>query len=154
MTCAIPPLDQAATRVGRGPEARARRCAYQVAYRASAKGRAAIEAWLDSERGRAVTIAKASGVALADVEALRRATICYYCGTGLDRAPSGRFRSPCAVTIDHKVPISRGGTHERTNLVAACLTCNVSKRKRTDVEFLATRAKTDARYVNVRSKYR
>ena len=32
--------------------------------------------------------------------------------------------------LDHKVPICVGGKHEKNNLVMACATCNLSKRKR------------------------
>ena len=42
---------------------------------------------------------------------------CYYCG-----AP--------ATTADHLVPISEGGSHDRTNLVPACAHCNTSKLNR------------------------
>lgn len=40
---------------------------------------------------------------------------CFYCG-GSDR-----------LTIDHVVPLSRGGLHHPENLVAACFPCNRSK---------------------------
>lgn len=33
-------------------------------------------------------------------------------------------------TVDHVVPIIRGGDHERSNLVAACYRCNLSKGAR------------------------
>jgi 5-methylcytosine-specific restriction endonuclease McrA len=46
---------------------------------------------------------------------------CQYCG---DRADS----------IDHVVPRSRGGSDEWDNLVAACRTCNSTKRNRTPAE--------------------
>lgn len=32
------------------------------------------------------------------------------------------------LTADHVVPLSRGGTNDRSNLVCACLPCNSSKR--------------------------
>lgn len=41
---------------------------------------------------------------------------CFYCGD--------RHGSMCA---DHVVPLSRGGTNERDNLVCACIPCNSSK---------------------------
>lgn len=47
---------------------------------------------------------------------------CYYCG------------SP-ANTVDHLVPLSKGGTHEEHNLVACCTRCNSSKKDR-GVSFL------------------
>lgn len=41
--------------------------------------------------------------------------VCYYCGN------SGQM------TLDHVVPISKGGPHTKTNIVPACSTCNSSK---------------------------
>ena len=43
---------------------------------------------------------------------------CAYCGF------SG------GVTVDHVIPISRGGTNDRKNIVPACSKCNSSKRDR------------------------
>jgi 5-methylcytosine-specific restriction endonuclease McrA len=34
------------------------------------------------------------------------------------------------ITIDHIVPLSRGGKHEASNLTAACYSCNASKCNR------------------------
>jgi 5-methylcytosine-specific restriction endonuclease McrA len=41
---------------------------------------------------------------------------CAYCGR------------PCKATVDHVVPISRGGRDEAANVLPACKTCNSSKR--------------------------
>ncbi|MEA3246538.1 MAG: HNH endonuclease [Gemmatimonadota bacterium] len=51
---------------------------------------------------------------------------CVYCGTslGLDIA-----------TLDHVVPLSRGGDHAPGNLVAACRACNQLKGSQLPVEF-------------------
>jgi 5-methylcytosine-specific restriction endonuclease McrA len=35
-----------------------------------------------------------------------------------------------ATTVDHIIPISKGGTDEATNMVAACVKCNSGKRDR------------------------
>lgn len=40
--------------------------------------------------------------------------ICVYCGEP-------------ATTADHVIPVSRGGTDDRSNLVAACAICNGAK---------------------------
>lgn len=48
---------------------------------------------------------------------------CQYCGT-----------SEAPLTIDHVVPLSRGGTHDWTNLVACCVACNNQKGNRTPEE--------------------
>lgn len=47
---------------------------------------------------------------------------CYYCGSEAD-------------TIDHRIPICRGGTNLPANLVPACRSCNSRKRHRTEGEW-------------------
>jgi 5-methylcytosine-specific restriction endonuclease McrA len=39
------------------------------------------------------------------------------------------------ITVDHVVPVSRGGTHSIGNLVPACLSCNTSKGAKTITEW-------------------
>lgn len=51
---------------------------------------------------------------------------CQYCGQR-----GGKL------TIDHKMPISRGGTDDRENLCIACHSCNCSKGAKTPEEFAA-----------------
>jgi len=48
----------------------------------------------------------------------------------------GHAREP---TLDHKVPLSRGGTHSQDNLVAACRRCNNEKYTKTADEFFQHR---------------
>lgn len=43
--------------------------------------------------------------------------ICAYCGD-------------VASTVDHLVPLSRGGSNDRENLAASCLACNVTRANR------------------------
>lgn len=38
-------------------------------------------------------------------------------------------------TLDHKVPLVRGGTNAHANLVGCCRPCNIEKGDRTDQEF-------------------
>lgn len=52
---------------------------------------------------------------------------CYYCQTPLDAKNT---------TMDHIVPISRGGKSQRSNLVPACHSCNLEKRSLTPVEWI------------------
>lgn len=52
-----------------------------------------------------------------------RAAACTYCG-----APGG--------TVDHVVPLSRGGQHAEGNLVPACRSCNSSKADKLLIEWL------------------
>jgi 5-methylcytosine-specific restriction endonuclease McrA len=53
---------------------------------------------------------------------------CAYC-----REPFNETRKK---TIDHVVPLSKGGTNAEHNLVAACGSCNSKKNARTGEEFL------------------
>lgn len=50
---------------------------------------------------------------------------CQYCGKGLSGGTG---------TIDHVMPVSRGGKHVWTNVVAACVRCNNRKGSRTPDE--------------------
>ena len=43
---------------------------------------------------------------------------CQYCGR---RAPSVELH------VDHKIPVSKGGSGELTNLITACVECNLGK---------------------------
>src|SRR5579871_2983373 len=54
---------------------------------------------------------------------------CFYCGTKLTK----RNRS-----LDHKIPLVRGGTNEISNLVPSCLRCNQRKNRKTAEEYLKT----------------
>lgn len=51
---------------------------------------------------------------------------CYYCQLPLERSE---------VTMDHVVPMSRGGRSTPGNLVPACKSCNLQKRSLTAVEW-------------------
>ncbi len=51
---------------------------------------------------------------------------CYYCHTDLD------FKS---ATMDHIIPISRGGRSTKGNLVPACADCNLKKRSLAPIEW-------------------
>ena len=44
---------------------------------------------------------------------------CYYCGLTVE---------PSRLTMDHVVPITRGGRSEKNNLVACCKDCNTKKK--------------------------
>jgi 5-methylcytosine-specific restriction endonuclease McrA len=48
-----------------------------------------------------------------------QATHCFYCAKEL----TARNR-----TIDHVIPLSRGGRHDTSNVVVACRSCNISKQ--------------------------
>jgi len=54
------------------------------------------------------------------------ANLCAYCG---EARP---------LQVEHKIPISRGGTNDITNIVPACGGCNQRKGRKTAAEFLAS----------------
>ena len=47
--------------------------------------------------------------------------LCYYCEEPMKR------KGPKACTLDHLIPLSRGGKDIKRNCVAACFTCNQAK---------------------------
>lgn len=52
--------------------------------------------------------------------------VCYYCG--------GNF-SPKELTMDHVIPLSRGGHSEKFNLVPCCKACNTQKQRMLPAEW-------------------
>lgn len=50
-------------------------------------------------------------------------------------APACAYCAGPATSIDHVVPVSQGGTHDRRNLVPACARCNSLKGKRTPAQW-------------------
>lgn len=58
---------------------------------------------------------------------------CYYCGELCNDDK----------TIDHKHPVSRGGTNDIDNLVVACRSCNCSKNDKTEEEYRMWRNEND-----------
>lgn len=62
--------------------------------------------------------------------------VCTYCGVEviIGIRAYGRL-----ATIDHKVPLSRGGTWKRFNLTCACKNCNNEKGTMTVEEYQASK---------------
>lgn len=58
---------------------------------------------------------------------LKHHKACYYCKRD--------FTDKLWPTIDHKQPLSRGGTNAKKNLVACCRECNERKGCLTEAEF-------------------
>lgn len=54
-----------------------------------------------------------------------QAGICYYCEKHVDVSE---------LTMDHKVPIARGGSSSRENIVPSCKACNTDKGSKTTIE--------------------
>lgn len=101
----------------RGCEAQWRRENSDSAYEPSRRRRANV-------RGQSVD----RGISRASLR-IRRGDSCHYCGVQLEFRNLGRKSQPSNyATVDHVVPISRGGTHSWENVVLACQHCNCSKR--------------------------
>ena len=60
------------------------------------------------------------------ISALYAQEICAYCKQQIARSKR---------SIDHVIPLCRGGAHSLDNLVMACISCNSSKRNKTGEEF-------------------
>ncbi|XRB09669.1 HNH endonuclease [Pycnococcus provasolii] len=60
---------------------------------------------------------------------LRDRHSCQYCGCrgSGDGSPERTKRGDVALTIDHVIPVSKGGIHDWTNCVIACSACNAKK---------------------------
>lgn len=59
-------------------------------------------------------------------QTLIRSASCYYCGKSLP---------PDEVTMDHILPVSRGGRSTRGNVAPACKDCNTRKQSLTPPEW-------------------
>lgn len=70
----------------------------------------------------------ADAITLEQFKSFYSSNICYYCGAEI----SGRNK-----TIDHKIPISKGGTNAIENLCVCCRKCNSAKNDKTEAEYLA-----------------
>lgn len=57
--------------------------------------------------------------------------LCFYCQGAL-----GHFSDkPKQFHLEHKIPLCRGGLHSWFNVVLSCINCNLSKGKKTIIEF-------------------
>jgi 5-methylcytosine-specific restriction protein A len=52
--------------------------------------------------------------------------VCYYCQNQFSKTD---------LTMDHKVPLARGGLSSRNNIVICCKDCNSKKQSKTSVDF-------------------
>ncbi len=60
---------------------------------------------------------------------------CHRCGTTCK--PIAKVPNPLAPTLDHLIPLSKGGAHTRANVATACFQCNSVKGNRGGGEQLA-----------------
>ena len=58
---------------------------------------------------------------------------CFYCGAAVEK-----------VTIDHVIPLSKGGRNLWMNLIGACMACNGSKSSRDPIEWVFLKFGADA----------
>lgn len=79
------------------------------------------------------------GVTLLTLRAVH-GDACIYCGVTMlfQSFPKGD-RDPRQATLEHRQPISRGGSHTWANCAIACWGCNISKGAKTEAEFMAIR---------------
>lgn len=56
---------------------------------------------------------------------------CFYCGGGITTS---------SATVDHIIPVARGGEHSARNLVACCSPCNSRKSDKSPAEWIQTLA--------------
>lgn len=104
----------------RNPKTKAKRKAYLIAN----PDRASVYNAKRGARRRAIT--KVGTVLPADWLAIktRHGGRCIYCGKKPDR-----------LTMDHFVPLAKGGAHDPSNIVPACRSCNSRKRDLAPQEF-------------------
>lgn len=72
----------------------------------------------------------------AVVTIVLKASQCHYCEVPISRELP-RYH-PRRATIDHKIPLTKDGTHAIHNLVAACRRCNSKKSSRDYDEFVSS----------------
>ena len=58
--------------------------------------------------------------------------ICYYCQ---------KTFSADQLTMDHKLPLARGGFSSKSNIVVSCQNCNTKKGTKTSVDFVLEKSK-------------
>ncbi|MBP6772435.1 MAG: HNH endonuclease [Gemmatimonadaceae bacterium] len=107
-----------------------------VRNRVAASGKRGSRAGVDTRGGRILHVAMKRAmrkVALRDC-----GQRCVYCATHLDQH--------CA-TLDHVVPLARGGAHDPGNVVVACAPCNRLKGDLLPYEFFARHAWAGANFV-------
>lgn len=92
-------------------------------------------------RARLAGVETDKGVTVAELRR-RLGDQCCYCAVLMtfERVVSGQRISPNKATLEHVMPISRGGTHTFGNTALACHGCNVSKNAKTVAEWEAWKA--------------
>jgi 5-methylcytosine-specific restriction endonuclease McrA len=97
-------------------QVREQRLAYRKEYRETHRDQVRANNNLRKARQRNAPIADLTGAQWEQIKASYRGR-CAYCGKPTDN-----------LTMDHVVPLARGGAHTASNIVPACLTCNMRKK--------------------------
>ena len=108
-------------------------CAMHWRRLARAEGREANPAWDDNRRAHYhKRRAQKLGTQVEDLRPIdifeRDIWLCGLCVTPVD--PESAWPDPMSPSLDHILPLSKGGTHTYENVQLAHLTCNVSKGNR------------------------
>lgn len=74
---------------------------------------------------------------------------CYYCRKQLAYNNYGMVGARGAWELDHKIPRSQGGSDHKSNLIAACVSCN---RDKSDLTAISYRRLTKPLRINQRNK--
>jgi 5-methylcytosine-specific restriction endonuclease McrA len=69
---------------------------------------------------------------------LRDGAECFWCGMDAD-------------TVDHVIPVAKGGTDDPENLVAACRKCNFAKQDKLPDEFILAKMRKGSIFSNTDS---
>ena len=85
------------------------------------------------------TIEGADAITLEEFKSFYDTDICYYCGKKIEKRK----------TIDHKTPVSRGGTNKLENLCICCQSCNSSKGNKTEAEYNKWRKQNEKNRNNI-----
>ena len=118
-------LARITTRYGMSASVRGEKAQYDAAYRVRRRDyRTLVE---NRRRSRRVSNGGSHTLGEWQEKLELFAYLCAYCGQAQ------------RITRDHKIPISRGGTDDISNIVPACMSCNSRKKSRTASEFLAVR---------------
>lgn len=99
--------------------------AYLSGYRKTEEGR--LRRRLSKLKRRAAEIGASGQLTLADIRSLRKRQKKCLCGA--------RFTKDNPPTIDHVVPLSRGGAHTKGNIQLLCWPCNKKKSAKDPIVF-------------------
>jgi 5-methylcytosine-specific restriction endonuclease McrA len=90
---------------------------------------------LNRSRKYHIPVPGSSQITKVYARALERGFICPYCGRTMTLEPSDvpPYRG---ASLDHKIPLCRGGGNTLENLVICCSGCNMKKHNMTEKEFV------------------